>query len=166
MGRRFSTPLSTLFLIAVLSLAAAPLRSSGQPAQDEQKETKKARKIWTNDDFPSNPAAQKEEAKASEESAPAADPFAELDRAREERKLAQEDLQAFHKDREELRNRRSRASESVEMDMLDLAIETAETKIVKLEEQLKELDDRIAELEKQTRGRKRPAPKPATQPSG
>ncbi len=169
MRRRLSAFLSALFLIAAVSLAVAPLRPSGQEPRDEEKQAekkKKAPKIWTNDDFPSTRAAQEEEAKKSEESPPVADPFAELDRAREERKFLQEDLQSFHRALEELRNRRSRATENVDQEMLNLAIENQESGIVKTEERLKELDARIAQLEKQTRGRKRPAPKPATQPSG
>ena len=165
MRGRLSAILSALFLIVAVSLT--PLRSFGQEPREEKKATerKKGQKIWTNDDFPSTPAAQAEEAKKAEESTPVVDPFAESGRAREERKLLQEDLQAFHKALEELRDRRSLAAENYDREMLDLAIETAEGNIFNFEERLKELDARIAHLEKQTRGRKRPAPKSTTQPS-
>jgi len=146
-----------LFCLGLLLSLAATSQASGQQQPPEKK---KARKVWTNDDFPARPApaAKKEEAQKPGESRSLAELFAELDNAREERKLTQETLEAFQKGLEELRERRFNARDDYDRDFLDLAIEAREADIAKVEAQLKELDARIAELEKLTKGRKRPQP--------
>jgi len=143
-------------LVLLLSLAVASQAS----AQQQEPEKKKARKVWTNDDFPLRPApaAKKEEAQKPEEARPLAELFAELDKAREERRLSQETLAAFQKELEDLREKRFRARNDYDRNFLDEALEAAEAQIAKVEAELKELDAKIAELEKQTKGRKRPQP--------
>lgn len=134
---------------------AAQKQSGSEPAQPKKK---KARKIWTNDDFPSGrtPAPRKPEAKKGKERKTLEQLFAELDQAREERRLLQEDLDAFREGLKDLYARRAQARTTYDREMLDLAIDAAEADIADREQRFKEVDARIAELEKLTKGRKRP----------
>ncbi|MBI2957096.1 MAG: hypothetical protein HYY26_07285 [Acidobacteria bacterium] len=150
---------NTLLRLLILLLAVTTtLALVAQTTGEKEPAKKKARKVWTNEDFPEAPAAAPE-AKA-EEAPEVEDPWAELDRLREERKNAQTDLDAFRKDGEELEQRRREAADDYERDMAAQAMESNEGLIADAEQRLRELDEQIAALEK-FKGRQRPAPKPA-----
>ncbi len=142
----------------LLCLTALPAASGAQQSGEEAKkpEKKKARKIWTNDDFPSRsrPVANPEvkpEAKIE-----VADPWAELDKAREDLALEQENLEYYRRDLEQRREDRSREFDPARREALDLAIQALEGDIAASEAKTRELEARIAALEKLTKGRRRP----------
>ncbi len=169
--------LTSLFAIPalLLCLAALPAAGGAQQSGEEAKkpEKKKARKIWTNDDFPSRPRpAAKPEVKP-EAKLEVADPWAELDKAREELALEQENLEYYRRDLEQRREDRSREVNPGQRQALDLAIEDAQKNIAGSEAKARDLEARITALEKLTKGRRRPTPppekkseKPATPPGG
>ena len=157
----------------LLSLAALPAAGGAQQSGEEAKkpEKKKARKIWTNDDFPSRPRpAAKPEVKP-EAKLEVADPWAELDKAREDLALEQENLEYYRRDLDQRTEERRRSFNPAQRQALDLAIEALEGDIAASEAKAVELEARIAALEKLTKGRRRPTPppekkseKPATPP--
>ncbi len=169
--------LTSLFAISalLLCLAALPAAGGAQQSGEEVKkpEKKKARKIWTNDDFPSRPRpAAKPEVK-TEAKLEVADPWAELDKAREGLALEQENLEYYRRDLDRYTEERSREFNPGQREALDLAIEDAQKNIAASEAKARELETRIAALEKLTKGRRRPTPppekkseKPATPPGG
>ncbi len=158
----------------LLCLGALPAAGGAQQSGEEAKEPekKKARKIWTNDDFPSRPRpAAKPEVKP-EAKLEVADPWAELDKAREVLALEQENLEYYRRDLEQRREDRSREFDPAQREALDLAIEALKGDIAASEAKMRDLEARIVALEKLTKGRRRPTPppekkseKPAT-PSG
>ncbi len=157
----------------LLCLAALPAAGGAQQSGEEAKkpEKKKARKIWTNDDFPSRPRpAAKPEVKPAAK-LEVADPWAELDKAREELALGQENLEYYRRDLDQYTEDRSREFNPGQREALDLAIEDAQKNIAGSEAKMLDLEARIAALEKLTKGRRRPTPppekkseKPATPP--
>lgn len=173
-----------ILLVALLALAvsaaaaATPPPSSGQQPQEEKKEPekKKARKVWTNDDLPGlqqrgvvsivgqAPAAPAPKAEATG-AATGAFPFDELDEGREQRKTLEAELQNSRQALENLRTERVATEDAVRQQALDDAIVTQEQEVTTKEAELQELDTRIAALEKQTKGRKRPKLKPAPKPA-
>ena len=164
-----------LFAIPALLLCLGvltPLGWAQQSGEEAKKpEKKKARKIWTNDDFPSRPRpAAKPEVKP-EAKLEVADPWAELDKAREGLALEQENLEYYRRDLDRYTEDRRREFNPGQRQALDLAIEDAQKNIAGSEAKARELETRIAALEKLTKGRRRPTPppekkseKPATPP--
>lgn len=152
--------------LAVPSLALAQSGEQEQEqTQEQEKPKKKARKIWTNDDFPQRPApapaAKKEEAlKAEAAPQPLEQLFAELDQARADRDRWRDSLPVVRQGLEDLRERRRNAETDYDRDMYDEAIEAAEAEVVATEETVQELEARVAELEQLTKGKKRPPAKP------
>jgi predicted RNase H-like nuclease (RuvC/YqgF family) len=148
--------------LAVPSLALAQAEEQEQ-TQEQEKPKKKARKIWTNDDFPERPApaAKKEEApKAEAAPQPLEQLFAELDQARADRDRWRDSLPVVRQGLEDLRERRRNADNDYDRNMYDEAIEAAEAELVSTEETVQELEARVAELEQLTKGKKRPPAKP------
>src|SRR3989337_2879692 len=99
--------LGLVYSLAVPSLAAA--QSGEQEQKQEQEKLKKARKVWTNDDFPDRPApapaAKKEEAAPQ----PLEQLFAELDKARADRDRWRNSMPVLRQGLEDLRERRRNA---------------------------------------------------------
>lgn len=156
--------LGVVLSLAVPSLAAA--QSGEQEQKQEQEKPKKARKVWTNDDFPEGPAvapaAKKEEGpKAEAAPQPLEELFAELDKARADRDRWRNSMPVLRQGLEDLRERRRNADNDYDREMYDEGIKAAEAEIASAEETVKELEARVAELEQLTKGKKRPRPKPA-----
>ena len=167
-----------LFAIPALLLCLAALPAAGwaQQSGEEAKkpEKKKARKIWTNDDFPSRPRPTAKPEVKPEVKLEVADPWAELDKAREDLALEQENLEYYRRDLDRYTEDRSREFDPARREALDLAIiQALEGDIAVSEAKMPELEARIAALEKLTKGRRRPTPppekkseKPTTPPGG
>jgi len=151
--------------LAVPSLA--PAQSGEQEEKQEQEQPKKkARKVWTNDDFPERPRAAPAKAKEETQKAEAAPQplealFAELDQARADRDRWRDSLPVVRQGLEDLRQQRRNADTDYDRTMYDEAIAAAEAELVSTEETVKELEARVAELEQLTKGKKRPPAKPA-----
>lgn len=166
-----------LGVVAVALLLAAVLPASPQSSQQENKppEKKKTRKVWTNDDMEGlkgnpisvvgtvAPSPKEEEKKAAQ--TPPGEASAELEKAREEQRNTQELLEFTRQDLETLRAQQGSAGDDAERDTFRRAIEEREAQVAQAEQQLQELNARVAELEKQAKGRKRPASKAAPKPA-
>jgi hypothetical protein len=169
MMRKQPLGLFALGLALALAVPSLALAQSGEQeqeqTQEQEKPKKKARKIWTNDDFPQRPApapaAKKEEApKAEAAPQPLEQLFAELDQARADRDRWRDSLPVVRQGLEDLRERRRNADNDYDRNMYDEAIEAAEAELVSTEETVQELEARVAELEQLTKGKKRPPAKP------
>ncbi len=114
-----------LFAIPALLLCLAALPAAGwaQQSGEEAKkpEKKKARKIWTNDDFPSRPRPTAKPEVKPEVKLEVADPWAELDKAREDLALEQENLEYYRRDLDRYTEDRSREFDPARREALDLA---------------------------------------------
>jgi len=153
------------FLVLLLALAV-PALADPQATDPPQVEKKKARKVWTNDDFA--PAASMPE-EPEPEQAPAAEApprplevlFAELDSAREELAGWRVTLENYRQAFEAVVERRRNADNDYDRDAYEAAIPPAEEQLIGAEEKVKQLEARVAELEQLTKGKKRPATKAA-----
>jgi len=129
--------------LAVPSLALPQAEEQEQEqAQEQEKPKKKARKIWTNDDFPERPApaAKKEEAKKPEAAPqPLEELFAELDKAQADRDRWRDSLPVVRQGLEDLRERRRNADNDYDRDMYDEGIEAAEAELAATEETVRSL---------------------------
>ena len=145
----------------------APVRKIAKP-------TKKAPKVWTNDDIAylrqhsmvnvvgPRPAPAAQKAEKEEQAAPqaeSADLWTELDQAREKREVLENNMVFLRQQME----RWTEQSPHTTHPALKPSIERAQHRMASQQDQIKELDASIAALEKQTEGRKRPAPEAAPQ---
>ncbi|MFQ5694696.1 MAG: hypothetical protein ACE5HB_01770 [Terriglobia bacterium] len=163
-----------MLLGLVLLLATPGLAAQDQTEKKNEASKKKARKVWTNEDLSSlrgrinvvgrrRPPTQPGTGPASLNPADAeraAQLFAQLDKAKEERELLQITLDAFRQDLTSLQEQLARSGDTTDRDMLQLAIDATQADITRTEQELQQLETRIAELEKQTQGLKRPSPPP------
>lgn len=156
-------------LFAGISLAAA----QSQPPPPPEK--KKPRKVWTNEDLsglggrinvvgqePPPPA----EAKAAQPAAAAGPgfPWEELDVLYQNRASLEKELPVARAALENINEEYRKTTDPGRIDVVLEARADQEQRIASLEQQLLEINTRIADLEKQTKGRKRPA-KVATKPA-
>ncbi len=74
--------------------------------------------------------------------------------------LEQENLEYYRRDLDRYTEERSREFDPARREALDLAIEDAQKNIAGSEAKMRELEARIAALEKLTKGRRRPTPPP------
>lgn len=180
MKTRVLSTFLAVFLVGSLSLALVTPILQGQEQEKKQEEKKaekkKARKVWTNDDFPERPPPPPppEEKKPEAPPAPEADlwPWDAIDRLTAERQTIEQELVRYREQLDTLeQERRDAFGDSLRRETIDQAIEQQEQLVFRHEERLKELNTLIADLEAQTKGRKRPEPKqppapppPAEQP--
>ncbi|MGH9789237.1 MAG: hypothetical protein ACRD4U_11110 [Candidatus Acidiferrales bacterium] len=160
---------SVLFLVAALFAAVSLPALQSQP-QQPPKEKKKPRKVWTEDDLAGlsgriNVVGVEAPPPAEPKAAPAEAqgpgfPWEELDDLTARRSDLERVLGIGRQQLERMNNDLHATNDPVEIETLLNAREAQEAAIAQREEELAATIARIAELEKQTKGRKRP-PKPA-----
>ena len=171
--------LTVALLFAALFLAVSIPAVQAQQ-QEQPKEKKKPRKVWTNEDLSGlsgniNTVGQKAPppAEAKPEQLSAADGDAvwlELDALRDQRADVEKTLANNRRWLENLTEEYRNTTDSGRMDTVLQARAEQEQRIVELEERLQLVNAEIAALEKHTKGKKRPAkakplaPKPAAPP--
>lgn len=148
--------LALLVSFALLLSAVAFAQTAEQPKQEPAK--KKARKVWSNDDFESGnrPAEAKKEAPAGPERS-AEELFAELDQARLDLAQQEKELELDRKQYEGQLQRWREADNDYDRDAYRTSMEVAEQHLTQREQTVEGLRARIAELEQLTSGLKRPA---------
>jgi chromosome segregation ATPase len=151
-----------LLVSAVLVLPGSAFAQSQEQTGQEQPK-KKPRRVWTNDDFASGsrPAEERKEAAgAGEPQRTAEELFAELDQARTELAVQENELRLariqYDAQLERLRN----ADNDYDRNAYRTSMDVADRRLNELEETVEGLKTRIAELEQLTAGMKRPAGKP------
>lgn len=160
-------PGKLVFLVLVVLLGTA-VDASGQSLGElarkaRAKKKQSSRKVWTNDDFRKPSLLKQEKEDKPKPQVPKIqvdDPWAELDKAREQLQQEQEDLagyqEALRVRSEELR--RTPTSDDMRRQALREAVAVMEDIIAGSEARVEELQARVAALEEQTKGRKRPQP--------
>lgn len=177
MTKRIASLLSA-FLLAAGLLAPTVSGLAQAQEQDKEKEKKKPRKVWTNDDLSGlggriNIVGQEPppppEAKPAPEAATGTFPWEELDYLYELKPDLERKLETVRGDLARVNEELPQATEQFEIDSLLEERNAYEQEIARRETELEEINARIAELEKQTKGKKRPPkapakPKPAPAP--
>ena len=160
---------------AILLLLAAALFLAGSiPAlqaqqQEQPKEKKKPRKVWTEDDLAGLTGRINVVGTEAPPPAPPGQPVAgaapadgsaiweELDMLTQQRQTTQEQLELNQRHLEAMTAKINEESDPLNMDELLQGRAQKEEEVLRLETELEQLNAQIAELERQTRGRKRPA---------
>ena len=152
-------------LFAAISLPAVQAQQPEQP-----KEKKKPRKVWTEEDLgklggPINvvgaeappPAAPGQPGAGAQAPADGSAIWEELDLLTTQRQTTQEQLELNQRHLEAMTAKINEESDPLNIDELLQGRAQKEEEILRLETELEQLNAQIAELERQTRGRKRPA---------
>jgi len=161
-------PILLLLTAALFTAVSLPALQS-QP-QEQPKEKKKPRKVWTEEDLaglggrinvvgseaPPEPAAQPATAAARPDDAL----WKELDDLRAEREMIQGQIELNQRSVASITEKLNTESDPVSIDELLELRAWQEEQVTEWEVELERVNTRIAELEKLTAGRKRP-PKPA-----
>ena len=151
-------------LLVVALLFSLCAWSQSAPPQTQEPPKKKARKVWTNEDFGTSEAAEepKEEAKAAEgPPQPAEVLFAELEQARASLAGWQSQLALYQRQLEKAEQLWRDAGNDYDRDNYGASVSAVVEKIAEAEQAIKELTARIAQLEQQTKGMKPPKKKEA-----
>ena len=157
-----------LLLVAALFLAGSIPAVQAQQ-QEQPKEKKKPRKVWTEDDLAALTGRINVVGTEAPPPAPPGQPVAgaapadgsaiweELDMLTQQRQTTQEQLELNQRHLEAMTAKINEETDPLNIDEFLQGRAQKEEEVLRLETELEQLNAQIAELERQTRGRKRPA---------
>lgn len=160
---------ATILLLAAGLLVAVSIPAVQAQQQEQPKEKKKPRKVWTEDDLAglsgrinvvgveAPPPAPPGQPAAGGAPADGSAIWEELDMLTQQRQTTQEQLDLNRRHVEAMTAKLNAESDPANIDELLQGRVQKEEEVARLEAELEQLNLQIAELERQTRGRKRPA---------